>query len=58
MLSSASSSVLPLLLPDFASFVQPLYHGMFVDASIMLSPCQPLIGTIGTAFGLKPIFLM
>ena len=34
------------------SLVQPLNQPMFVDSSIMLSPCQPEIGTKATDLGL------
>merc|ERR1712142_1458961 len=53
MLSRASNKVLPDCLPaSLVSFSQPLYQGMLVDGSIMLSPCQPEIGTKATDFGL------
>jgi len=37
--------------------VFPLYHGMLVDFSIMLSPTHPEIGTNGILSGLYPTFL-
>merc|ERR1712072_1237986 len=52
MASMASTSVLPVALPDLVYFSQPLYQGMLVVASIMLSPFQPEIGTKATVLGL------
>merc|ERR1712183_978114 len=50
--------VLPVfVLPSFVSVVHPLYHGILPDASIMLSPCHPEIGTKATVLGLYPTFL-
>merc|ERR1740128_1034562 len=53
MLSSASRRVTPLpsLLLLFLTF-HPLNQVMFLLGSSMLSPCQPEIGTNGTASGL------
>jgi len=34
----------------------PLYHGVLLDLSIMLSPVHPEIGINGTFFGSYPIF--
>merc|ERR1719336_1882367 len=56
--SRASRRVMPLALPSFLSTFQPLYQDIFWEALIMLSPCQPEIGTNGTAAGLYPTFLM
>ena len=52
MESRASSRVMPLALPSFLSTFHPLYQVMLVEASIMLSPCQPEMGTKATAAGL------
>ena len=54
MESRASRRVMPLALPSFLSTFQPLYQPMLVEASIMLSPCHPEMGTKATAAGLKP----
>merc|ERR1712203_1227437 len=50
--SRASRRVMPLALPSFLSTFQPLYQPMLVEASIMLSPCHPEMGTKATAAGL------
>merc|ERR550534_3139575 len=52
MESRASRRVMPLALPSFLSTFQPLYQAMLVEASIMLSPCHPEMGTKATAAGL------
>merc|ERR1719361_92346 len=52
MESRASRRVMPLALPSFLSTFQPLYQVMLVEASIMLSPCHPEMGTKATAAGL------
>jgi len=36
--------------------VGPLYHGVLVEASIMLSPTHPEIGMNGILSGLYPTF--
>src|ERR1700761_1783839 len=51
MESMASRRVLPVDLV-LVSFSQPLYHGQLVEASIMLSPLKPEMGTKGTCLGL------
>merc|ERR1712226_724155 len=56
--SRASSKVVPLALPSLRSTFQPLYQAMLVEVLIMLSPCQPEMGTKATAAGLYPTFLM
>lgn len=38
--------------------VLPLYQGQLVEASIMLSPWKPEMGTKATVLGLYPTFLM
>ena len=58
MASMASRRVLPVTSPDLVSFFHPLYQGMLVVASTMLSPCHPEMGTKGTFLGLNPTFLM
>lgn len=57
MASMASRRVLPVALV-LISFSQPLYHGQLGEASIMLSPLKPEMGTKGTCLGLYPTFLM
>merc|ERR1719415_472132 len=52
MESRASRRVIPLALPSFLSTFHPLYQVMLVEASIMLSPCHPEMGTKATAAGL------
>merc|ERR1711976_563494 len=56
--SKAWNKVFPEALPSLRSIAHPLYQGMFLLSSIMLSPCQPEIGTKATALGLYPTFLM
>merc|ERR1719206_975815 len=58
MESRASSRVVPLALPSLRSTFHPLYQDMLVLVCNMLSPCQPEMGTNGTATGLYPTFLM
>merc|ERR1719206_929304 len=49
MESRASSRVVPLALPSLRSTFHPLYQDMLVLVCNMLSPCQPEMGTNGTA---------
>merc|ERR1719233_1512620 len=56
--SRASSRVVPLALPSLRSTFHPLYQHMLVLVCNMLSPCQPEMGTNGTATGLYPTFLI
>merc|ERR1719348_1052914 len=56
--SRASSRVVPLALPSLRSTFHPLYQDMLVLVCNMLSPCQPEMGTNGTATGLYPTFLI
>merc|ERR1719232_2574391 len=58
MESRASSRVVPLALPSLRSTFHPLYQDMFVLVCNILSPCQPEIGTNGTATGLYPTILL
>merc|ERR1719445_1212001 len=58
MESRASSRVVPLAFPALRSTFHPLYQDMFVLVCSILSPCQPEMGTNGTATGLYPTFLM
>merc|ERR1719445_1863448 len=58
MESRASRRVVPLAFPSLRSTFHPLYQDMFVLVCSMLSPCQPEMGTKGTATGLYPTFLM
>merc|ERR1719456_989506 len=56
--SRASRRVVPLALPSLRSTFHPLYQLMLVLVCNILSPCQPEIGTNGTATGLYPTFLI
>merc|ERR1719383_1028202 len=62
MASMASKRVIPVSLTSFLStffsMFHPLYQGMLVEASNMLSPAQPEMGTKATEAGLYPTFLM
>merc|ERR1719232_621819 len=58
MESRASRRVVPLAFPSLRSTAHPLYQSMFLLVCNMLSPCQPEMGTNGTAAGLYPTFLM
>merc|ERR1719369_367931 len=58
MESRASKRVVPLASPSLRLISHPLYQDMLEDASNMLSPCHPEMGTKGTAAGLYPTFLI